>query len=83
MSAALRAAASFTPSPVMATTAPPACRARTSSSFCWGNTRANTETAATASDRAASDRAVPVALDSPAWAGRSAPQSTGPGGSPA
>ena len=40
MSAALRAGASLTPSPVIATTSPLACSARTIASFCSGATRA-------------------------------------------
>jgi len=42
MCAAFSAGASFTPSPVMATTSPPAFRACTSLSFCCGITRAKT-----------------------------------------
>ena len=42
MSACLRAGASLTPSPVMATTWPRLCRASTSRSFCSGVTRAKT-----------------------------------------
>ena len=43
MSAAFRAGASFTPSPVMATTCPRFCQARTIRSLCSGVTRAKTE----------------------------------------
>ncbi len=42
MSAARRAGASFTPSPVMATTSPRAWNARTMRTLCSGETRANT-----------------------------------------
>ena len=48
MSAALSAGASFTPSPVIATTCPSACSARTIASFCSGSMRANTRAPATA-----------------------------------
>ena len=48
MSADLSAGASLTPSPVMATIAPPACRASTMRSLCSGATRAYTETSRTA-----------------------------------
>ena len=44
MSAALSAGASFTPSPVIATTSPRALSARTMRSFCSGTTRAKTFT---------------------------------------
>ena len=43
MSAAFRAGASFTPSPVMATTLPRFCQARTMRILCSGETRAKTE----------------------------------------
>ena len=52
MSASLRASTSFTPSPVMATVWPRACRASIMARFWWGVTRPNTAPAATASDRA-------------------------------
>ncbi len=42
MSACLSAGASLTPSPVIATTSPRPCRARTRRSFCSGSTRAKT-----------------------------------------
>lgn len=45
MSACLRAGASLTPSPVIATTLPRPCSARTRRSFCSGSTRAKTSTA--------------------------------------
>ena len=48
MSAALRAGASFTPSPVMAAISPLAFSARTMRSLCSGATRAYTETSRTA-----------------------------------
>ena len=44
MSADFRAGASFTPSPVMATTSPPALRASTMRSFCSGTARAKMAT---------------------------------------
>ena len=72
ISAALRAGASLTPSPVIATTAPPACKARTSCSFWAGITRANTSTWRT---RSASTAGLRLS--------RSVPLSTGPGGRPA
>ena len=43
MSASFSASASFTPSPVMATTWPLDCRAPTIARFCCGVTRPNTE----------------------------------------
>ena len=46
MSASLRARTSLTPSPVMATVRPRACRARTMARFWWGVTRPNTERSA-------------------------------------
>jgi hypothetical protein len=42
MSARLSAGASFTPSPVIATAAPPACSASTRRSLCSGSVRAKT-----------------------------------------
>ena len=48
MSAAFSAGASLTPSPVIATTLPLACSARTMRSLCLGATRANTEVFCTA-----------------------------------
>ena len=54
MSAALRAGASFTPSPVMATICPSCLRARTMRSLWKGDTRANTLARPMASSRAAS-----------------------------
>lgn len=56
----------------MATTSPAACRARTSWSFCWGITRANTDTAP-----------MPAASACGVRASSSGPVSTGPGGRPA
>ena len=47
MSAARKAAASLMPSPVMATTSPPACSARTIRYLSAGDTRANTSTSCT------------------------------------
>ncbi len=49
ISACLRAGASLTPSPVMATTLPRACKASTRRSFCSGETRANTSVRTAAS----------------------------------
>ena len=54
MSAVRNAGASLTPSPVMATTCPPACSASTSRSFSSGDTRANTPVPATAAEYSAS-----------------------------
>ena len=75
MSADLRAGASLTPSPVMATTAPPACRASTMRSLCTGATRANTAVVRTATARAGSSiasSAWPVSTGAPAaWMPRS------------
>ena len=63
MSARLSAGASFTPSPVMATTSPPRLSAETIRSLCAGDTRAKTEvpgrTCASASSLMRS-RATPV-----------------------
>ena len=47
MSAAFRAGASLTPSPVMAATMPRLCQARTMRSLCSGDTRAYTENRST------------------------------------
>mmetsp|Transcript_20074 Transcript_20074/g.50009 ORF Transcript_20074/g.50009 Transcript_20074/m.50009 type:complete len:407 (-) Transcript_20074:1182-2402(-) len=49
MLARRRAGASFTPSPVIATTCPCALRSSTSRDLCWGSTRLNTVMFATAS----------------------------------
>ncbi len=57
ISARLSAGASFTPSPVMATTSPRACSACTRRSFCSGVTRANTAVSAAAASNAASSSA--------------------------
>ncbi len=54
MSAALSAGASFTPSPVMATSSPSACSARTSRSLCSGLARAMTSVWSKARRKAAS-----------------------------
>ena len=54
MSASLRASTSFTPSPVMATVWPAACRARTIWRFWSGWTRPNTLWVSSASRRPAS-----------------------------
>ena len=53
-SARFRAGASFTPSPVMATTSPLACRACTRRSLCSGLARAKTSTSVTTWRKAAS-----------------------------
>ncbi len=55
MSACLRAGASFTPSPVIATTCPRACRAFTRRSFCSGATRAKTAVRSATSGRSSSE----------------------------
>lgn len=60
MSAALSAGASFTPSPVIATTWPCCCSARTMRSLWTGSTRANTCTSPTRSRSAASSIAASV-----------------------
>ena len=52
MSASLRASTSLTPSPVMATVRPRACRAATMARFWCGLTRPNTEAPSTASAKA-------------------------------
>ena len=52
MSAAFRAGASFTPSPVIATTQPRFCQAFTMRILCSGDTRANTEKRWMSSSRA-------------------------------
>lgn len=62
-SARLRAGASFTPSPVMATTSPAFCRASTILSFCSGLTRAKTSTFKSSSSESASSSS-PVATTS-------------------
>ena len=71
MSAALSAGASLTPSPVIATTSPEACNARTIASLCSGATRANTRVRPIASSRAGSPSAAsaaPVIAADPAGA---------------
>ena len=55
MSACFNAGASFTPSPVIATTCPRDCNARTSLSFCSGATRANTAVLSATSGSSSSD----------------------------
>ena len=69
MSAARSAGESFTPSPVMATMFPSACRASTMRSLCSGATRANTATSRTARVRASSSSpsiSAPVSARAPA-----------------
>ncbi len=77
MSACFSAGASFTPSPVIATTSPPAWRASTIRSLCSGETRANTPTSAAtfcqpSASRSASSRPWAVRSGRP-WGSRSRP----------
>ena len=69
-SARLRAGASFTPSPVMATTWPSSCRALTRRSLCSGLARANTSTSMATRRRAASSI---MATSAPVMAGLPTP----------